>query len=291
MTAAASDKPTVRDALIEGTAALASRAPSDRVRLDAEAILADSLGRRRSWLFAHPEAALTDVEGQRYRVLLGRRAAGEPLEYLLGHGDFYGLSLALTPAVLVPRPETETLVEAALKVLRGSDRPLVADVGTGSGAIALAIATQHPGAHVVATDVSMAALAVAAGNVRAHALTDRVHLLCCHLLQASCARFALIAANLPYVATRDLAGTSADVARFEPRLALDGGESGLTLVRDLLCQARSRLSPDGTLLAEIGSMQGTEAAALAAAQFGAARVSVIADLFGNARVLRVGGPR
>jgi release factor glutamine methyltransferase len=288
---AASAQPTVRQALSEAAVPLVPVAPPGQAHTEAGALLAACLGVPRSWAFAHPEATVSPTDLARFRSLVARRAAGEPLEYVLGRGDFFGLSLRLTPAVLVPRPETETLVEAALHSLAGNPRPLVADVGTGSGAIALAIAAHHPEARVIAGDVSLAALRVAAGNVRDLGLGERVHLLCANLLQPLRARFDLVAANLPYVATADLAGASAAVVRYEPRLALDGGPDGLALVRDLLRQAGEALAPGGTLLAEIGSMQGDEAAAAAASLFGARHVAVLADAFGQDRVLRVTNER
>ena len=282
---------TVRDALAMGTRLLGRSLPAERARLEVETLLADTLDRPRAWLFAHPEALLPSVDEGRLLSLVERRADGEPLDYVLGHGDFYGLTLALSPDVLVPRPETETLVEAALAPLAQYERPLVADVGTGSGAIALAIAANHTGARVVATDVSVTALAVAARNCHALGFASRIHMVCGHLLDAIAVRFDLIAANLPYVSTSDLDGPSAAVAGFEPRLALAGGDDGLALVRDFLRQAPSRLAPGGTLLAEIGSMQGSDTSALASRHFGPGKVDVLRDLSGNDRVLRVRVPR
>lgn len=276
---------TVRHALGTGALTLSATA-GKQARLEAEAILASVLGVSRAWLFAHPDEDLSAADGARFLRLVARRANCEPLEYVLGRGEFFGLSLALTPDVLVPRPETETLVTLALAAVAPDAQPLVLDVGTGSGAIALAIASRHPGARVVATDVSMAALAVAAGNRRTLGLGERVHLVCSHLLDALWADFDLIAANLPYVATADLSGVSAPVVRYEPRLALDGGPDGLALVRALLHQAAACLKPGGTLLAEIGSMQGAYAMAIAAPLFGTARVEVLPDAYGQDRVLR-----
>ena len=278
---------TVRERLGAGRAALAGTLPPERAALDAEVLLAAVLGRGRWHLLAHPEERVAPEASAKYCSWLQRRAWGEPLEYLTGRADFYGLMLEVTPAVLVPRPETEVLVEAALSALRPLTGPLVVDVGTGSGAIALAVAANHPTARVLAVDCSLEALTVAHRNASAHSLLDRVLTIGCDLLSCLDARFDAVLANLPYVATSDLATVSAPVVRYEPRLALEGGPDGLALVKRLLSQARGRLAPGGTILAEIGVGQGDEAAAIAGGLYDSALVDLLPDLAGLDRVLRV----
>lgn len=280
----------VIDAVAMGSHVLQQLLAEAQARLEAEVLLADAVGQPRSWLFAHRDADLGEAEWERFLQRLSRRSEGEPLDYIIGRGEFYGLPLELTPDVLVPRPETEVLVEAALAAIAGRPTPLVADVGTGSGAIALAIAASHRGAHVIATDISLEALAVARRNALSLALTDRVYFAAADLLQPLVAGFDLIAANLPYVADGDLDGASAPVARYEPRLALAGGLDGLALIRRLLHQAATLLAPGGTLLAEIGSMHGAEASALASGCYPTGSIDVLADMSGSDRVLRVRMP-
>ncbi len=263
-----------------------SFAGRDQGSLDAEVLLAHVLEHPRSWLYAHPEHPVDDKATAPFLALVRRRAAGEPLEYITGHADFFGLRLEVTADVLVPRPETETLVETALSELKGRTG-WVADVGTGSGAIALAIAGQHPGVTVVATDVSLPALRMAARNVQAHHLDERVQLVNCHLLSATSVTFGLVVANLPYVAAADLEGPAAPVVRHEPRLALDGGADGLDLIRSLLTDVPRHLARLGTALLEIGAMQGDQVRDLATRLLPGAEVSILPDLTGRDRILRV----
>jgi len=276
----------IAQALAEAKSVLVASLGEDQASLESQVLLASLLGKPRSWLFAHPEHDIGAAEAQ-FRVMVGRRFTGEPLEYITGRVEFYGLALAVSPAVLVPRPETEILVEASLEALASHVSPLVADVGTGSGAIALAIAAQRPDARIVATDLSLPALAVAAHNMQQLSLQEHVDLVCCDLLSAVAARFQLIAANLPYVASGEMDSDSQTVARFEPHLALDGGPDGLAQVRRLLPVARDHLLPGGMLLAEIGARQGKAAVTLALSFYRDADVSVLRDLAGLDRVLRV----
>lgn len=213
-----------------------------------------------------------------------------PLEYLTGQAFFHGIQLEVTPDVLVPRPETELLVVEAMPALRGSARPWLADVGTGSGAVALALAHALPGLKAVGTDASLAALRVAARNVQSLSLEGRVFLVSCDLLGAINSQFGVVVANLPYVSSEDLGGASADVVRHEPRLALDGGPDGLRLVRRLLGQLPDHLLPDGLALLEIGSGQRRAAIEAARQLLPGAEVTVIPDQWGLDRVLRVRMP-
>lgn len=257
MQAVAASPCTVRALLEHGTARLAS---SDSATLDAQLLLAAALGKTRTWLYAWPDAVLQPEVVQQFDTLLEARAAGTPVAYLLGTREFWSLPLRVSPAVLIPRPETELLVETALALgPRGAAR--VADLGTGSGAIALALASERPLWTVHATDTSDAALAVAEGNRQALALGN-VRFLAgswCEPLPA--AAYDLILSNPPYIAADDEHLQQGDV-RFEPRQALVAGEDGLQDIRDLATQALPRLAAGGWLLVEHGWQQGSAVRAL-----------------------------
>jgi release factor glutamine methyltransferase len=253
-------------------------------------LLAHGLGQDRAWLYAHPEHVLAPDQLGAYQVLIARRAEREPVAYLIGHKEFFGLDFAVTPAVLIPRPETERLVEVALQILgtgTSLDPIAVADVGTGSGAIAVALAVYAPAAHVFATDVSAAALAVARHNAARHGVAGRVHCLQGDLLAPLRGAFHLIAANLPYLSRADLAVAPPEVAHWEPRSALDGGHDGLAAIRRLLAAAVNRLHPASALLAEIGAGQGTDVLALAHRHFPQAMAEIAQDYAGRDRLLIV----
>ena len=260
----------------------------ETARLDAELLAAFACGIRRLDLYLSPERPLTPDERDRLRELVRRRGQGEPVAYLRGHREFHGLDLRVTPAVLIPRPETETLVDAALEWLAafGGPSPRVADVGTGSGAIAAALAAACPSAHVVAVDVSDDALAVAADNVAALGLAGRVTLVKSDLLASVPADPPLdaVVSNPPYVAEseRDLLDRS--VREYEPPLALFSGPEGTDHTARLAAQAFDRLRPGGALFVEIGTPpQRDRVAALLAARFGEGAVTPLPDL---ARVVR-----
>ena len=267
------------------------RPVSETASLDAQLLLAHVLGANRSWVLAHPEATLT--EEQQFALEAGARRleAGEPLPYLLGQWEFYGLDFIVTPAVLIPRPETELLVEQALGWLHsrysaetiGACR--AADIGCGSGCVAIALAKNFPGLAVTAADLSPEALAVARRNVARHGLDGQVTLAQADLLPEAPPIFDLICANLPYIPTARLA--ELPVARWEPHLALDGGPDGLELIRRLLGQATGRLVRPGLLLLEIESSQGKAAGQLARDIFPAASVEVLVDTAGLDRLLIV----
>lgn len=246
---------TALELLGDGVARL-ERAEVAGARRDAEWLLAGVLAIGRYAVYLDPERVVPADHAGAYRDLVGRRAAGEPLQHLLGYEDFHGLRIAVSGDVLIPRPETEGLVAWALEVLAGREALSIADVGTGSGAIACALAAARPDARIVAIDASPAALAVAASNVRAHALGDRVQLVEGDLLAPLGAeRVDLVIANLPYIPTGAIATLPAEVADWEPRLALDGGHDGLDLVRRLITGACRVLNPAGAILLEIGEDQ------------------------------------
>ena len=210
----------------------------------------------------------------------------EPLPYVLGRWHFYGREFAVTPAVLIPRPETETLVEHALAWLRAHpDRRRVTDVGTGSGALAVTLAAEKPAVRVTATDISPAALEVARRNARRHSVADRIAFVETDLLTALAGAFDLIVANPPYIPIAELANLP--VAQHEPREALDGGADGLATIRRLLAQAQTRLAAGGALMLEIAASQGGAARAAALEAFPASKVVVHPDLAGRDRVLVV----
>ncbi len=276
---------TVAGALAWARAALSEAAASEP--LDAPLLLAHVLGCERAALLAHPQRVLTPAQSAAFRDMVERRADGLPVAYLTGERAFYDLTLIVTPDVLIPRPETEHLVERALAWARAREGSLrVADVGTGSGAIAVTLARHLPGARVWALDASHTALGVARCNAARYDLAERVHFVQADLLGpllGARGAFDLIAANLPYVPTSALEALA--VTRHEPRLALDGGPDGLAVIRRLLAQVPRVLASDGLLLLEIEAAQGERAAALAAEALPGARVTVHADYAGHDRVV------
>lgn len=253
-------------------------------RLDAELLLAHALGWPRARLLAERDHTPSPEAQASFAALVGRRAAGEPVAYLVGHKEFYGLALAVTPATLVPRPETELLVELALAIARGREQRglLLADIGTGSGAIAIALAAQLPAATLYAVDLSAAALAVAERNVAGHGLTDRVQLLHGDLLAPLPGPVDLIVSNPPYTI---FAEVEPNVGAHEPRLALDGGPDGAAVYRRLIAAAPRYLRPGGALLLEIGAWQGELVAELARELLPGATIRVHQDLAGHDRVV------
>jgi len=276
---------TVAEALQAACSALQPH--SESARLDAQVLLAHLLQVPRTWVLIHPEAYLTPSQAQALHAAQERLRRGVPLPYVLGAWEFYGRAFTVTPAVLIPRPETELLVEAALAWLDAHPRRgRAVDAGTGSGCIAVTLAVERPSLRVAAADISPAALSVARRNVLRHAVSGRVRLLCADLLTPfaphSCD---LICANLPYIPTQTLRGLK--VYGREPSLALDGGADGLQLIRRLLAQAQTRLAPGGLLLLEIEATQGGAALRLAQRAFPAARVTLRRDLRGLPRLVRV----
>ena len=275
---------TWREALRWGEQVLAQSA-LDSPRLDAEILLAHALGITRAQLHAHPQGQLSPAELASCRQLIERRARREPVAYIVGHKEFYGLDLFVDNRVLIPRPETELLVEKAIQISRR--QPVVADVGTGSGAIAVSLAVHLSQVLVYATDASPRALEVAACNCRRHCVEDRIHLLQGHLLEPLPEPVDLIAANLPYVSEAELAQLPPEISHHEPREALNGGPDGLDYIRSLLAQAGGHLKPGGVILLEIGATQGKAVTALARRHFPAATVEIAKDYAGLDRVVMV----
>lgn len=222
---------------------------------DAALLLAHALGRPRSWLYAHGDEEIDAAAADVFTALLARREAGEPVAYLTGHRGFWRFDLAVTPDTLIPRPETELLVELALARLPHARALRIADLGTGSGAIALALAHERPQAQVVATDASAAALAVARGNARTLGIANVAFRAGDWLAPLAGERFDLIAANPPYVADGDPHLAQGDL-RFEPAAALSCGDDGLAAIRTIVRDAPAHLLPGGWLLLEHGWEQG-----------------------------------
>ncbi len=228
-------------------------AVSASARLDAGVLLAQALGCSRAALSADPGRCLGAAEEHALAALAARRLAGEPVAYLTGRREFWSLELEVTPAVLVPRPETELVVELALAALAGAAAPMVLDLGTGSGAIALALARERPDATVVAVELSAAALAIARRNAARHGLGRIEFLEGCWYGPVEMRRFTVIVANPPYVASDDPVLTA---LRHEPRAALAAGPEGLDALRIVCAGAPARLAPGGTLVVEHGAAQG-----------------------------------
>ena len=274
-------------ALLQEGAARLGEAGLDCARQDAERLLGAALGTDRLALYVEPRRAVDAESAADYRELVARRAGHEPVQYILGWEEFRGLRLTVTPDVLIPRPETEGLVERALELL--ADRPgaAVADVGTGSGAIACALAETRPDLEVLAVDQSLGALAVASDNVRALGLGSRVRLLAGDLfgpLSSLRGSLDMVVANPPYLPGRSLAALPLEVARFEPPMALDGGPDGMRVLRRLIAESPAFLRPGGWLVMEIGEDQAGALASLMAAE-GFSGIGARRDLRGVERYI------
>ena len=265
---------------------------SDTPALDASVLLAHIVNKPRTWVMAHPELTLTPEQEKQLADSLTRLERGESFPYVLGHWEFFGLDFDITPDVLIPRPETELLVEQAIGWLQESPaRRTVADIGTGSGAIAVAIAMQMPDVTILATDISEEALDVAKRNARKFDVDHRIKFVSCDLLPPRPEFFTteghldLICANLPYIPTNTLRNLS--VFGREPTLALDGGKDGLDVIRRLLKAAPEWLAPNGMLLLEIESTRGIQALNLACDLFSEASIRLHQDLAGQDRLLEI----
>jgi release factor glutamine methyltransferase len=265
---------------------------TDTPALDASVLLAHILQKPRTWVLAHPEAALTAEQETQLEDSLRRLESGESFPYVLGHWEFFGLEFDVTAQVLIPRPETELLVEKAIAWLQESPvRRTVADVGTGSGVIAVSIAVHVPDVRILATDISLEALEVARSNAIKFDVLPRIDFVQCDLLPDHIEtlpterHFDLICANLPYIPTETL--ESLPVYGREPTLALDGGPDGLALVRRLLDVGPAWLAPNGMILLELEASRGVQALNLAYDLFSQATIHLHQDLTGRDRLLEV----
>jgi release factor glutamine methyltransferase len=299
--------PDVRSAIRDGLARLrAADVPSST--LAAELLLMHVLGRDRAWLYAHPEYLLTPEGGETYSGLLQRRAVGEPTQYLTGKQEFWGLDLEVTPAVLIPRPETEHVIEVALERL-GEERGIkidmrtgaptpalrIADVGTGSGCIAVALAHELPHAKIFATDISAEALAVAQRNAARHGVAGRIEFICTDLLDELRERqrtandesqvFDLIVSNPPYVAANEADQLPREVRDHEPAAALFGGPTGIEMYGRLIEEAGELLAARGVLVLELGYNCADGVRAILSSQRVWANISITKDLAGIPRVI------
>jgi release factor glutamine methyltransferase len=269
---------TAGDVLQEARARLAST--SQYPRRDAELILAHVLGCDPTTLLTHPERLLSTQQAEHFETLLKRRLASEPVQYLTGEQEFFGLLFEVSPDVLIPRPETEHLVEAVLRRFDRDADPCIADVGTGSGAIAVAIAHTLPRSRVTGVDLSPKALEVAHRNANRHGVIDRVTLHQANLLSdAGSAEFDVVVSNPPYIANGEK--LEPQVADYEPRIALYAGPTGLEIYQRLIPQANRALKPRGWLMMEIGHGQQPALEALLGAW---TEVSFVPDLQGIPRV-------
>jgi release factor glutamine methyltransferase len=274
-------------ALVREAAETLRGAGVDSPEWDAERLLRHVLGWDRAALVARPDATVEGKAEARFRVLLRERARRVPLQHLLGTQAFWRHEFLVTPDVLVPRPETELLVETALDLLRGVEHPLVVDVGTGSGCIALSLAAERPDARIHATDVSPAALAVAGDNARRLGLADRVSFVEGDLLQPLARHFGsidLVVSNPPYVDEAARESLAPEVRDHEPSLALFASDHGLGVYRRLAPAAHTALRPGGTLILELGAGQ-PDAVERICADAGLRVVRVLPDLQGIPRAL------
>jgi release factor glutamine methyltransferase len=284
----ASETGIIQRLLTDSTARLIDAGVSG-ARLDAEVMLAAAVGVTRAQVIAGAVEIDERVQG-RYAVMIARRVGREPVAYIVGRKEFYSIEFEVSPAALIPRPETETLVTAALEFIAARPSSRVIDLGAGSGAIALAIAAHAPGARLVATDIAADALGVAQANARRLVLVDRVE-----FRRANCfdplddrgelGRFDLIVSNPPYIPEAEIARLAPEIARFEPRIALAGGPDGMDFYRKLAREATRHLLPGGAIAVETGSGQAVAVAQMMRAA-DAATVTTLDDLAGIPRVVR-----
>jgi len=275
-----------RDTLKEGISRLNGASVLSGA-LAAELLLLHTLGRDRTWLYSHPEDAIPPTDGEKYFALIARRAAGEPTQYILGKQEFWGLEFEVTPAVLIPRPETEHIIEVALERIGAhrNDQLHIADVGTGSGCIAIALAKEFPNAQILATDISSAALDVAKRNAARHKVADRLRFIETDLIATGSASFDLIVSNPPYVALEDASTLQREIREHEPEIALFGGPTGVEIYARLIKQAESHLVPGGALILELGYGTDERVREMLDASRAWTNVIITNDLAGIPRVL------
>lgn len=270
---------------LDAAAAVLAAAGIDNPRLEARLLLRHVLGVRMESVLGYPEREVAAHQRALLRALVARRAARQPLAYVLGEREFWSLSFRLTPATLVPRPDSETMIEAALARIDDINRPLrILDLGTGSGCLLLALLSELPAAWGVGVELSADALDVARGNAHALGLAERACWVRGNWRDAIGGVFDLIVSNPPYIATADLARLAPEIALYEPRLALDGGPDGLDCYRAIIPTLGASGTPDSFILIEIGADQAQPVAALAAAG-GLQDIEIHNDLSGNSRCL------
>jgi len=253
------DRSTIRALLAEAEHLLAAGPHLERARLDAEVLLLHVLGKNKAWLMAHADEQLAGDQSARYAELLERRYRGEPIQYITGEAEFYGLPFRVTRDVLIPRPETEHVVEKVLEFAARFSQPRIIDVGTGSGAIAVALAHHLPCARITATDIWAHALDLAHSNAGSNGVSNRIRFLPGDLFDpVAKEQFEIVVSNPPYVSHNDRDSLAVEVRNHEPALALFAGEDGLEVFRRLIPAAFAALVPGGFVVLEIG--YGQEAA-------------------------------
>jgi release factor glutamine methyltransferase len=274
----------VQGCILAGATRLSTGLHPDRARLDSELLLMHVLERNRAWLMAHGGDDVSEDTCARLQELFERRYRGEPIQYVTGECEFYGLPFKVTEDVLIPRPETEHLVENVIEVARRFVRPRIVDVGTGSGAIAVALAHHLHDAKLTAIDLSGGALAVARENAKRNGVADRIRFLEGDLLgPVAGERFHIVVSNPPYVPNNDRASMAVEVREYEPALALFAGEDGLEVYRRLIPAAFAALVPGGFIAAEIGFSQASDVRTVLT-DAGFADVGFLPDLQGIPRV-------
>lgn len=289
-------KGSLRALLAEAERALAEGPHPERARQDAEALLLQVFSKsgaqkNRAWLLAHDDEKAAPETGAAFRAFVERRLGGEPIQYIAGEAEFYGLPFSVTREVLIPRPETEHLVERAIEFAGHFARPRIVDVGTGSGAIAVALAARLPQASITATDRSGAALAVAQGNARSNGVDQRIRFVEGDLLApVADEQFEIVVSNPPYVPSEDRASLAVEVRDYEPPLALFAGAEGLDIYRRLIPAAFAVLVPGGFLALEIGYGQQESIGALLATS-GFQGIEFTADLQGIPRIAAAQRPQ
>ncbi len=267
-------------------ASVRMRLKSDSATLEAQMIASHVLKKSRSWIIAHPEYLIPDEFLRSMEEILDRLSEGYPFAYITGSREFYGRSFHVRPGMLVPRPETELLVETAIVWLRSHpDRRTAVDVGCGTGCIAVTLSAEVPDLKITAVDIDALAVEVTEQNAHLHGTSGRVRAKQGNIFNGDSGKYDLICANLPYIPSTTVDELPA--ARHEPRLALDGGPDGLSLVTKLLDQSRSRINPGGLILLEIEASQGETALQAAYRFFPLARISLTKDLAGLPRLVSI----
>ena len=278
------EPPTIRDALELARRALQDLTPTPTPNLDAHLLLMNATGRPRAWILAHAEAVLAESDAADFHQDLQRLQDGEALPYVLGWWEFFGRRFRVTPDVMIPRPETELLVDHALRMIaERNDLPQVLDLGTGCGSIAVTLAAENPGLRLQASDLSRRALEVARANARILGVADQIQWVQANLLAAFAGPFDLVCANLPYIPRDQL--KDLDVVAREPRLALDGGADGLGAIGRSLAELPRVLGDGGAGLFEIEASQGAAAKKLAENALSGSDVVLHQDLAGRDRLL------
>jgi release factor glutamine methyltransferase len=282
------EQPWTIGRLLEWTTQFLARKGAESPRLDAQLLLSHALGCTRTQLYTRYEELASEEGRQKFRELVQQRVQGRPVFYLVGRREFYSLEFEVSPAVLIPRPDTETLVGECLRLAREVAAPRILDVGTGSGCVAVTVARHHKGAQVTAVDLSPEALAVAARNAARHGVSERVRFLEGDLFAPlpPGEPFDCIVSNPPYVPRGEIAGLAPDVRDHEPHLALDGGPDGFAVFDRLVAGAPAWLKPGGYLLLEINSTREGPARARLGGHAGYELDRTIHDRAGQPRVLR-----